>query len=212
MKPAQKEAPQIGLTPSSGYLLYGRGSREDYEREVLRVKNELRSELYVEQEIQEDKKRSDKGTKQIEREKKGNIAAIVLFVAAIVEIALAAVFAVLIKTYLISGIDLTRAIIEFVKRLGNGVYDMTFGVGICSIVGVLFCLTTMIGAACSVKRATLGKLMLTGVILWTAAFAVLCVLTMIERSVIPVEAVLLTIIAAIALVPTAIGGKKSGGK
>lgn len=205
--PPKKESPRTSVSPSSGYLLYGRGTRDEYEREVQRVKTELRSEIYGSPDDEKKKSSAPKTDK-----KKTNAAAVIVFVATIISIVIAAVYAILIKTNALVGRDLSSAIAEFIPVVREGAPDVTFGVGLCACVATLFCLTTMIGAACSVKRARLGKLMLIGAILWTAALGALCGLILTEKSIMPIEAVVLTITAAIALIATAIGNKKPGGK
>lgn len=205
-KPPKKELPRASVSPSSGYLLYGRGAREDYEREVQRVKSELRAEIYGAPEDDE------KASSRKKSKKKTNAAAIIVFVATIVSIVIAAVYAIMIKTNAIVGRDLTSAIAEFFPAIQAGEINIAFGVGLCSCVATLFCLTTMIGSACSVKRARLGKIMLIGAILWTASLGALCGLILTEKSIITIEAVALTIVSAVALIATAIGNKKTGGK
>ncbi|MBR1747512.1 MAG: hypothetical protein IJ735_04800 [Clostridia bacterium] len=212
-KPPKKDSPKTSVSPSSGYLLYGRGSREDYEREVQRVKAELRAQLYAsEDDGRKDARPSEKKSDRTDK-KRLNIAAIFIFASAVLSILVAAVYAILVKTGAdVGGRDVVAMIVAFAKSLSDIVPDVAFGCGLCAIVATVFCLTCLIGAAVSVKRDRVGKLMLTGTVLWTAALLALTVLEVVRSTVVPIEVVLLLIFAAIALLCAAIGGKKKGGK
>ena len=196
-KPPKKESPKTSVSPSSGYVLYGRGRQEDYDREVQRVKTELRREIYGEPKVV--KKRS-------------NVAAIVIFIATITSVLVTIAFAVLQKMGQGNGIrDIVGILAVFPDEHPLDLIDETFGSAVCVLGAFLFLLITMIGSACSIKNTGIGKLIPTTIIIWLAALVALTILEAVQLGTLPIEELILTLIAAVALIG-AIAGRKKGGK
>lgn len=192
------------LSPGSEHFLYGKGGNDEYAREVRRVKSQLREAIYGEyydyEQEAEDKKF------------KINVSALIAIILSVVALCIALIgkIATLESVfYLAEGKDGITLVVDFIKAIsGTETPKTELYIGLFATAYIAIDVLIIIGGALILRKRGTGKL----IRLLTAVAFLLCVAIvgaeLAAAQAVPVGIMILTLLAFVAFISTAAGGKK----
>lgn len=193
------------ISPTSKYFLYGKGSDEEYNREIRRIKTELRERAYGERYDYE-------AEAQKNRKKRPNAAAIILFVLSALTVLIMALGRLsgldgwLRMTETADGITLIKG---FVSCVTGSVFDMTFGFGLCACIVALTSVVMMIYGVAKARGAYIGGFARLIACLQFATLIALLALALVDGDTVPGGLMILLIMSFAALITAAAGRKRT---